>query len=95
MERKEDETYVEFLARLVGWCENNSNLTDDFNNMEAILDFYDLIDKKLGIIDACYLQGYLEDNPGKFDSHYNEFIDKHKLPWRKCFNGEFQAEYAH
>jgi hypothetical protein len=41
------------------------------------------------------LQGYLEDNPGKFDSHYNEFIDKHKLPWRKCFNGEFQAEYAH
>jgi hypothetical protein len=94
MKREHGESYIDFLSRLVGWCENDSNITDDLPSLEAILDFYDLIDNKLGIISPQYLQEHLEENPGKFDAPYNEFINKHKLPWRKCFNGKFEDNYS-
>jgi hypothetical protein len=94
MQRETNETYIEYLQRLISYCERANGIADHLESLEVMLDFYDLIDRQLGIIGPEELVYFLESERSDVHSMmYNDFIDKHALPWNKHGREGFESVY--
>ena len=76
--QKDDESAMEFLRRVVGWCDHEQeSFLDDLPSVDAVLDFFGLwavygTDFWTGILE-CIAEG---DDPRKARA----FVRKYKLP---------------
>lgn len=80
MTRLADETYMEYLRRIISHLDfEYEDILEDLPNIHAVVDYFELWDA----YDTEYMEGVLDAlELGANPKPYNDFVRKHKLPWK-------------